>query len=128
MRLCLAYTLFALFASALNIATQGVICSIYKGPLWLQISIFGGTCTGLIIKYLLDKNYIFKCGREKKQHEFLLYTATGISTTALFWLLEIAFFNLTKSSAMRYAGAAIGLGIGYIVKYQLDKRYVFRPA
>ena len=27
---------------------------------------------------------------------------------------------------MRYLGGVIGLMIGYIIKYQLDKRYVFR--
>jgi len=27
---------------------------------------------------------------------------------------------------MRYVGGVIGLAIGYYVKYQLDKRYVFK--
>jgi hypothetical protein len=27
---------------------------------------------------------------------------------------------------MRYVGGCIGLAIGYVIKYRLDKRYVFR--
>ena len=32
-----------------------------------------------------------------------------------------------QTDLMRELGAVIGLAIGYVVKFQLDKRFVFRP-
>ena len=32
---------------------------------------------------------------------------------------------LFRTEAMRYVGAVIGLSIGYVAKYRLDKRFVF---
>jgi hypothetical protein len=29
---------------------------------------------------------------------------------------------------MKYVGAVLGLAIGYVTKYQLDRRFVFRTA
>lgn len=49
----------------------------------------------------------------------------GILTTCVFWGMEIGFDFVFSTIHMRYAGAAIGLGLGYFFKYQLDKRYVF---
>ena len=49
----------------------------------------------------------------------------GIFTTIIFWGTEIAFDVIFKSAGAKYIGAIIGLGIGYIIKYFLDKKYVF---
>lgn len=56
-----------------------------------------------------------------------LYTFTGVFTTALFWGIEFGFQSLFGTDAMRYLGGAIGLTLGYIIKYRLDKRFVFVP-
>lgn len=50
----------------------------------------------------------------------------GLATTAIFWGFELGFDYLFASRNMRYVVALIGLAIGYVAKYHLDKRYVFR--
>ena len=49
----------------------------------------------------------------------------GLITTVIFWGAETAFWLIWRTDAMRELGAVIGLGIGYVVKYHLDRRYVF---
>ena len=56
---------------------------------------------------------------------FALYTLMGIVTTFVFWGFEFGFDYLFQTRPMRYLGGVIGLAIGYYVKYQLDKRFVF---
>ena len=46
-------------------------------------------------------------------------------TTALFWGTEYVFHLAFDSDLMRYIGGVLGLVGGHIIKYQLDKRYVF---
>ena len=57
---------------------------------------------------------------------FTLYILMGILTTTIFWGFEFSFHILYQSNEMRYLGGVIGLMIGYIFKYFLDKRYVFQ--
>ena len=90
-----------------------------------------GTIVGLIIKYLLDKRWIFyDIGNGLRDHsqKFSLYTAMGIVTTAIFWGTETAFWLIWQTDLMREVGAILGLSVGYIVKYMLDRRYVFTDA
>ena len=49
----------------------------------------------------------------------------GIFTTIIFWGTEIIFNTLSQSPYAKYLGAVIGLSIGYVIKYFLDKKYVF---
>lgn len=49
----------------------------------------------------------------------------GLVTTLLFWITEYTFDLWFATKTMRYVGAVIGLSIGYVAKYQLDKKYVF---
>jgi len=49
----------------------------------------------------------------------------GVFTTIIFWGTEIAFDILFQDPNAKYLGAVIGLSIGYVIKYFLDKRYVF---
>ena len=44
----------------------------------------------------------------------------------IFWGLEFGFNWVFHTKEMRYLGGIIGLAIGYLIKYQLDKRFVFR--
>ena len=94
----------------------------------VMASILVGTAVGLIVKYILDKKFIFQFQIKNAAHDtqiFTLYTLTGICTTAVFWGFEFGFDFLFQSKEMRYTGGIIGLAIGYYVKYQLDKRFVF---
>jgi putative flippase GtrA len=85
-----------------------------------------GTLSGLLLKYFLDKKYIFFYETSSKKDDgkkFFLYSLMGVFTTLIFWAFELGFEFLWQK---KYLGAVIGLLIGYIVKYQLDKRYVFK--
>lgn len=88
-----------------------------------------GAVVGLVIKYALDKRYIFRFQVHKVAHNaqtFVLHAIMGLVTTVIFWNFEFAFQFLYATKEMRYLGGAIGLTLGYRFKYQLDKHYVFR--
>ena len=55
----------------------------------------------------------------------MLYSLMGVFTTIIFWGMEIAFDILYADLNAKYIGAIVGLTIGYIIKYFLDKKYVF---
>ncbi len=131
MSLVSRYVIFALLATAVNIACQDLVVRAAgdAGSLWP--SVLAGTAAGLLLKYYLDKKYIFAFETDGVLHDsrtFLLYTAMGLLTTAVFWGFEFGFDWLFDSKEMRYVGAVIGLGIGYVLKYFLDRRFVFAAA
>ena len=129
MKLTVTYSLFALIATLANISIQDVVVRFYYGSLQVPISIIAGTGVGLLIKYLLDKKYIFHFQAENAMHNtkiFMLYLLVGILTTAIFLGFEFSFDYLFHSKELRYLGGVIGLAIGYIAKYHLDKHFVFR--
>ena len=49
----------------------------------------------------------------------------GVVTTLIFWGTEYAFHLIYDTDLMRYVGGIVGLAVGFYVKYQLDKKYVF---
>jgi putative flippase GtrA len=129
MKLAVTYTVFAIIATIANIAAQDITVHIYIGMYSIILSVIAGTAVGLVIKYILDKRYIFRFQARDISHNnkvFVLYTFMGIVTTMIFWFFEFGFNHLFQTKEMRYFGGAIGLALGYIAKYQLDKRFVFR--
>ena len=129
MKLAIMYTIFAVIATISNIWSQDITFRIYQGPYELWLGIFVGTAVGLVVKYFLDKRYIFQYQTTSIAHgskTFYLYTLMGIITTMIFWGFEFAFDAIYGTKEMRYLGGIIGLAIGYYVKYQLDKKYVFK--
>ena len=127
--LALWYAAFAAAATAANVATQYVSSTLYTGRYELYAAMAAGTLAGLIVKYILDRRWIFH-GRltSPRGHavELPLYTLTGVLTTAIFWGAELAFAALGDAPWLRYAGAVLGLAVGYTAKYRLDRRFVFR--
>ncbi|MDR2508054.1 MAG: GtrA family protein [Candidatus Accumulibacter sp.] len=124
-----AYAIFALIATAANIAAQDAAVRWYDGVFAVQLSIAAGTAVGLTIKYFLDKRYIFRFTPRDIAHDgrvFAFYALTGVATTAVFWGVELAFHYFFRTKEMRYFGGIIGLALGYLGKYQLDRRYVFQ--
>lgn len=129
MKLAVTYTVFAIIATIANIAAQDITVHTYIGMYSIILSVIAGTAVGLVIKYILDKRYIFRFQTRNISHNnkvFVLYALMGIVTTMIFWFFEFGFNHLFQTKEMRYFGGVIGLAIGYIVKYQLDKRFVFR--
>jgi len=131
--LILRYGGFAVIAVLVNLATQRLVLALpWPAPgIALAAAIAAGTLTGLVIKYLLDKRWIFfdaEGGLAAHGRKFTLYTVMGLVTTAIFWGTETAFWLIWRTDPMRELGAVLGLTAGYVTKYQLDKRFVFaRP-
>ena len=128
MKLAFTYGLLALIATVGNIGAQDLVIRGYSGAFAVMLSIAVGTGVGLVIKYVLDKRYIFHFRARSTGHDgttFALYTLSGLVTTAIFWSFELGFQELFHMKELRYLGAVIGLAIGYVIKYRLDKRFVF---
>lgn len=126
--LIIRYTAFAVIATFMNLFSQRVILLMGQSLPYFLTAVAVGTLVGLVVKYLLDKRWIFfdhKKGVHHYSRQFSLYAAMGIFTTAIFWGFETVFWLIWQSHFMREIGAIIGLAIGYVVKYHLDKRYVF---
>lgn len=131
--IALRYTLFAAAATLANLAVQRVVLALDAGPAVLAYpaALAAGTGVGLVVKFALDKRWIFfdrSAGAAAHGKLFWLYTLTGIATTAIFWGTETAFWLTWHTDAAREAGAVLGLTVGYFVKYRLDRRFVFAPA
>ena len=123
------YALFALISTIVNILFQYISFLVYEGFLSLYVAMFIGTVAGLVLKYILDKKYIFFHKPKSKKDDgkkFFLYSLMGVFTTLIFWGFEIGFDAIFESQNAKYIGAVIGLSIGYVVKYFLDKKFVFK--
>ncbi|MCO5397484.1 GtrA family protein [Ralstonia soli] len=128
-RLAAIYIGLAVIAISANIGAQDLFLRVYAGAYETLLSVAAGTGVGLVVKYLLDKRFIFDFQADNAAHDarvFMLYTVMGLATTAIFWAFEFGFGHVFGNRAMRYVGGVLGLALGYYTKYQLDKRFVFR--
>lgn len=126
--LVLRYTAFAVLATIANLATQRAVLTQGDTAGWFAAAVAAGTLVGLVVKYGLDKRWIFadtSSGVKAHGKKFTLYTAMGLITTAIFWGTETAFWLIWQTDMMRELGAVLGLSVGYVVKYNLDRRFVF---
>jgi len=124
----LLYAVFSALATAANIGSQALFISLYNGLYAIPLSILVGTAVGMPVKYVLEKRYIFSFKADNLIHDwklFMLYGWMGVFTTALFWGIEWFFYVSFETDSMRYFGGVIGLTLGYLIKYHLDKRFVF---
>jgi putative flippase GtrA len=121
--------MFALISIGFNLGSQYLADFLINYSHEIYISMFVGTGVGLVVKYILDKKYIFfyKTETAKKDFKtFFLYTGMGIITTAIFWSTELLFDLFVTHENAKYAGGFIGLIVGYTIKYLLDKKMVFK--
>ena len=128
-KLAIRYAILAGVATLANIASQEGVLQLYRGVYEIVGSIFIGTAVGLVVKYILDKRFIFRFKAQNGRQDsrvFFLYTVMGLLTTLIFWGFEWGFQYLYETKEMRYLGGVMGLALGYLTKYQLDKRFVFR--
>jgi len=122
------YIIFAAISTIVNLLFQYLSLLAYSDLASLYVAMFFGTLAGLVTKYLLDKKYIFYHTPKNKKDDakkFMLYSLMGIFTTTIFWGTEVTFDTLSQDPNAKYLGAVIGLSIGYVIKYLLDKKYVF---
>tara|TARA_B100000609_G_C16984934_1_gene315780 strand:+ start:112 stop:504 length:393 start_codon:yes stop_codon:yes gene_type:complete len=121
------YILFAVLSTAVNIFSQFLTFSMLDYEYEIYVAIANGTISGLLVKYLLDKYYIFDLNMSKyeSKNTFAPYILTSIFTTIIFWFTELYFIKYVQISNTEYVGAIVGLSIGYTLKYFLDKNFVF---
>jgi len=126
--LVVKYSLFAGISTLVNLLFQYFSFLVYSGFGFMYVAMFFGTLAGLVSKYFLDKKYIFYHSPTDKMDDakkFTLYSFMGVFTTIIFWGTEVTFHAIFENPNAKYAGAVTGLTIGYIIKYFLDKKYVF---
>jgi putative flippase GtrA len=126
--LAVKYTLFAVISTLFNLLLQYLSFLAYSGFVSLYVAMFFGTLAGLVAKYILDKKYIFyhtSTDKTDDARKFALYSFMGVFTTLIFWGTEITFNAIFENPYAKYVGAVTGLTVGYIIKYFLDKKYVF---
>lgn len=129
--LALRYAVFAVIATLANLGIQRIVLAWGDSAGHFALAVFLGTAVGLVVKYVLDKRWIFhdlSTGLRAHSTKFALYTAMGLFTTAIFWSTETIFWLIWGTDAMRELGAVLGLTVGYVTKYLLDRRYVFPDA
>jgi putative flippase GtrA len=130
--LILRYVGFAVLAVLANLATQRIVLAGAEVDATLfAIALGAGTLVGLVVKYLLDKRWIFydeTRGAKAQGRQFFLYSLMGVATTAIFWVTETAFWLIWGTDFARETGAVLGLMVGYTTKYLLDRRFVFQDA
>lgn len=122
------FIFFAGISTLINILFQYISFLTYSGVAALYIAMLFGTLAGLLTKYILDKKFIFYHEPKDKKDDakkFALYSLMGVFTTIIFWGTEIAFDTFFQIPNAKYLGAIVGLSIGYVIKYFLDKKFVF---
>jgi hypothetical protein len=126
----LRYIAFAVLSAAANFLSQQAVLTFYAGAAALAVSILGGTAIGFVVKYGLDKFYIFDDGHNRQPAQEAckigLYGLTAVLTTIVFWSMEVGFLALGGTATWKYVGGALGLSIGYTLKYFLDRHLAFR--
>ena len=123
------YVIFAGLSIGANLFSQWLTGKIYSGRYDIWAMLVVGTGIGLVVKYFLDKRYIFFFAAESQIHDlktFIFYVGMGLITTAMFWGTELVFNAFADREAAKYIGGGIGLCAGYITKYFLDRKWVFK--
>jgi len=121
------YVLFVVFAGLGNLFSQEAVVRVAPA-LPLMASVLVGTGVGFVIKYALDKRWIFFDDYESHTEEIrkvIVYGLFSVLTTLIFWAVEIGAWRHWETSFAKYTGAVIGLAIGNLIKYLLDRRFVF---
>jgi putative flippase GtrA len=122
------YLLFAAIATLANLAAQEIVVRLAPAAP-LMLSILVGTGAGFVVKYILDKKWIFYDAYTTHRDEVrkvTLYGLFSIVTTLVFWGFEVTFWTIWRTDLAKYTGAVLGLAIGYAAKFLLDQTYVFR--
>ena len=126
--IAIRYTTCAIAATLCNLLAQRLVLATGQSLVHFWSAVLAGTLIGLSVKYYLDRRWIFIDHDTQVRvvaRQFMLYAVTGVLTTLVFWTMEGVFWLIYASHPMREVGAVIGLALGYVFKYQLDRRYVF---
>ena len=122
------YIVFSIIATVLNLITQRIVLMGLDQSYGLLFAMLAGTLIGLVVKFVLDAKWIFYVrlsGTKTQSKRFGRYSLFGFITTCIFWGTEALFWIIWTTELARETGAILGLSIGYMMKYRLDKRFVF---
>lgn len=126
------YAVFAAIALCANLGSQwlasAVLARVLSPSYAIVAALLVGTVIGVVVKYALDKRYIFRYQTTSVGHEartFVVYALLSVATTIVFWAFELGSAAVFQTDVARYAGGAVGLVVGYTVKYVLDSKYTF---
>lgn len=126
----LRYVLAAVVSILANLLTQEATSQAF--PLQpLMVAIVAGTLVGFGVKHVCDKLWTFREGYTTPLGEARRITLSGlfsVMTTLIFWGFELGFYAIWQTDTAKYSGAVLGLTIGYVIKYALDRRHVFRES
>lgn len=131
--LVVRYAGFTVIAVIANLAAQRLVLAgaeTATGPRF-AVAVLIGTLVGLVVKYALDKRWIFydqTSGARAQGAQFMMYSLMGVATTLIFWVSETAAWMIWGTDLAREMGAIAGLSVGYVTKYLLDRRFVFKDA
>ena len=121
------YVLFAVVSGVAILASQEL--TLREAPaLPLIVSVLLGTGVGFVVKYALEKRWIFLDGyggHLTEIRKLVFYGAFSVGTTLLFWGIELGAWHVWQTTTAKYVGAAVGLSLGNWIKYLLDKHFVF---
>ena len=126
--LLILYSVFAIIVTITNLSSQRLVLSFLTGNVGYFSALFTGTFIGVVLGYILDKNWIFKdsvMSSRAMGKQFFWYAMFGAIPTPVFWLIESVFWFTWKTDGMRELGAVLGLVIAYTLKYFILRRYVF---
>jgi hypothetical protein len=121
------YIALCFAAIFLNIITQYVFLLFFSGSFSIEISILVGTLITFLLRFFLEKKFIFSKKSYVFRNEIMLnmYLVSSILATLIFWFFEYSFYLLFIGDFSRYLGAIIGLLFGLFIKYKLDKNLTF---
>lgn len=126
----LRYAISAVVSVVANLVAQQItVVGVSAAP--LMVSIIVGTIVGFAVKYLMDKTWTFReayTTHKAEAHRVTLSGLFSVLTTLIFWAFELGFYAIWQTDFAKYTGAVLGLSIGYIIKFWLDRRHVFREA
>lgn len=124
------YAISAVVSVVANLVAQQItVVGLPAAP--LMVSILIGTIAGFAVKYVIDKIWTFReayTSPAAEAHRITLSGLFSVLTTLIFWGFELGFYAVWPTDFAKYSGAVLGLSIGYIIKFQLDRRHVFRDA
>lgn len=124
------YFIFAIISIILNISIQELFfIFIGRESQVLAIAMVIATIVSFVFKYFMDKFYVFNSKSETKKEEVkkvFLYGFFSVFTTLIYMVVEFAFHISFSFQHKEELGAMLGLTIGYIVKYIIDKKITFK--
>lgn len=121
----LLYYAFAFVAIGINVVVQRLFFLGLNHPNAILFAMPIGAGVALLVKYFLDRKYIFEVASSPNQREFFRYAISGGLITLIFFVVEYLIWSLYETALARDLGIFVGMMTGYALKYFFDRNFVF---